>query len=78
MNLQGRNLLKETDLTAVEFLCLVELGGRLQKRMGLRYHRLADRNIALICEKTSTETRSAFKVAAHDEGATSPTSGNRR
>jgi ornithine carbamoyltransferase len=71
MNLQGRNLLKETDLTAGEFLYLVELGGqlRLQKRMGLRYSRLAGRNIALIFEKTSTETRSAFEVAAHDEGA---------
>ena len=71
MNLQGRNLLKETDLTAAEFLYLVELGGRLrlQKRMGLRYSRLAGRNIALIFEKASTETRSAFEVAAHDEGA---------
>ena len=71
MNLQGRNLLKETDLAAGEFLYLVELGGRLrlQKRMGLRYSRLAGRNIALIFEKTSTETRSAFEVAAHDEGA---------
>ena len=71
MNLQGRNLLKETDLTAAEFLDLVELGGRLrlQKRTGLRYNRLAGRNIALIFEKTSTRTRSAFEVAAHDEGA---------
>ena len=70
MNLQGRNLLKETDLTAAEFLYLVELGGqlRLQKRMGLRHSRLAGRNIALIFEKASTETRSAFEVAAHDEG----------
>ena len=80
MNLQGRNLVKDTDLTAGEFLDLVELGDqlRLQKRIGLRYSRLAGRNIALIFEKTSTETRSAFEVAAHDEGATSPTSGNRR
>ena len=56
MNLQGRNLLKETDLTAGEFLDLVELGDqlRLQKRIGLRYSRLAGRNIALIFEKTST------------------------
>ncbi len=71
MNLQGRNLLKETDLSAAEFLDLVELGGRLrlQKRMGLRNDRLAGRNIALIFEKTSTRTRSAFEVAAHDEGA---------
>jgi ornithine carbamoyltransferase len=71
MNLQGRNLLKETDLSAAEFLYLVDLGGRvrLQKRMGLRNNRLAGRNIALIFEKTSTRTRSAFEVAGHDEGA---------
>ena len=71
MNLQGRNLLKETDLTAAEFGYLVDLGGRLrmEKRMGLRSSRLAGRNIALIFEKTSTRTRSAFEVAAHDEGA---------
>ena len=71
MNLQGRNLLKETDLCAAEFLDLVDLGERLrlQKRMGLRNSRLAGLNIALIFEKTSTRTRSAFEVAAHDEGA---------
>ena len=40
-----------------------------EKRMGLRSSRLAGRNIALIFEKTSTRTRSAFEVAAHDEGA---------
>ena len=66
MNLQGRNLLKETDLSAAEFLYLVDLGGqlRLQKRMGLRNNRLAGRNIALIFEKTSTRTRIAGKLAA--------------
>ena len=71
MNLQGRNLLKEIDLTAAEFGYLVDLGGqlRMEKRMGLRSRRLAGRNIALIFEKTSTRTRSAFEVAAHDEGA---------
>jgi len=71
MNLQGRNLLKEIDLTPGEFLYLVDLGDRLrmEKRMGLRISRLAGRNIALIFEKTSTRTRSAFEVAAHDEGA---------
>src|SRR4029078_3574785 len=71
MNLQGRNLLKETDLSAAEFLYLVDLGGRvrLQKRMGLRTNRPAGRHIALIFEKTSTRTRSAFEVAVHDEGA---------
>jgi len=71
MNLQGRNLLKEIDLTAAEFTYLVDLGCRLrlEKRMGLRHGRLAGRNIGLIFEKTSTRTRSAFEAAAHDEGA---------
>jgi ornithine carbamoyltransferase len=38
MNLHGRNLLKEIDLTAAEFGDLVDPGGRLrmEKRMGLR------------------------------------------
>jgi ornithine carbamoyltransferase len=71
MNLHGRNLLKETDLTAAEFRYLVDLGRqlRLEKRMGIRSSRLAGRNIALMFAKTSTRTRSAFEVAAHDEGA---------
>jgi ornithine carbamoyltransferase len=70
MDLQGRNLLKETDLTAQEFLYLVDLGGQLRtaKHLGQRSARLAGRNIALIFEKASTRTRSAFEVAAHDEG----------
>src|SRR6266567_6112510 len=71
MDLQGRSLLKETDLTAAEFGYLVEQGACLRdsKRLGQRAHRLAGRNIVLIFEKTSTRTRSAFEVAAHDEGA---------
>jgi ornithine carbamoyltransferase len=70
MDLHGRSLLKETDLTAEEFLFLVDLGGRVRadKRQGVAGRRLAGRNIALIFEKTSTRTRSAFEVAAHDEG----------
>ncbi len=71
MDLHGRSLLKETDLTAGEFLHLVELGAALrqERRDGKRPLRLAGRNIALIFEKASTRTRSAFEVAAHDEGA---------
>jgi ornithine carbamoyltransferase len=71
MDLRGRSLLKETDLSAREFVYLVNLAARLRldKRIGHRpQHRLAGRNIALIFEKASTRTRSAFEVAAHDEG----------
>jgi ornithine carbamoyltransferase len=70
MDLIGRNLLKETDLSADEFRYLVDFGGQLkmQKRLGQRTSRLEGRSIALIFEKTSTRTRSAFEVAAHDEG----------
>jgi ornithine carbamoyltransferase len=69
--LSGRSLLKETDLTRPEFLSLVDLADQLRqdKRRGISQRRLAGRNIALIFEKTSTRTRSAFEVAAHDEGA---------
>jgi ornithine carbamoyltransferase len=68
MDLRGRSLCKETDLTAGEFRYLVDLAASLrdEKRAG---HRLAGRNIALIFEKASTRTRCAFEVAAHDEGA---------
>jgi ornithine carbamoyltransferase len=70
MDLHGRSLLKVTDLNAGEFGYLVELAGRLRadKRGGVAGRRLAGRNIALIFEKTSARTRSAFEVAAHDEG----------
>jgi len=71
MDLHGRNLLKEIDFTREEFLYLVDLGDQLRraKQLGIRKHRLLGRNIALIFEKASTRTRSAFEVAAHDEGA---------
>jgi ornithine carbamoyltransferase len=70
MDLHGRSLLKETDLDAAEFLFLVDQARqmRAEKRRGVTGQRLAGRNIALIFEKTSTRTRSAFEVAAHDEG----------
>src|SRR6266568_1776248 len=70
IDLHGRSLLKEIDFSPDEFLYLVDLGARLraEKRAGGRGSRLAGRNIALIFEKASTRTRSAFEVAAHDEG----------
>jgi ornithine carbamoyltransferase len=71
MDLTGRSLTREIDLNSGEFLYLVDLAeqARKDKQMGLQQHRLAGRNIALIFEKASTRTRSAFEVAAHDEGA---------
>jgi ornithine carbamoyltransferase len=71
IDLRGRSLVKETDLTCAEFMYLVHLGARVrhEKHRGFATNRLQGRNIALIFEKTSTRTRSAFEVAAHDEGA---------
>jgi ornithine carbamoyltransferase len=71
MDLSGRSLLKEHDFSAEEFLYLVELAAELRtaKRSGTEVERLRGRNIALIFEKPSTRTKSAFEVAAHDQGA---------
>jgi ornithine carbamoyltransferase len=69
--LRGRSLLKETDLTAAEFLSLVDLASELrdEKRSGDERQRMVGKNVALIFEKASTRTLSAFEVAAHDQGA---------
>ncbi|MFC8422050.1 ornithine carbamoyltransferase [Streptomyces sp. NPDC057236] len=69
--LAGRHFLKELDLTAPEFLGLLELAAELKaaKRAGTEHRYLRGRNIALIFEKTSTRTRCAFEVAAADQGA---------
>jgi ornithine carbamoyltransferase len=71
VDLRGRSLLKEVDFTKEEFTYLVDLGAQLrqEKRSGSEARRLESCNIALIFEKTSTRTRSAFEVGAHDQGA---------
>jgi len=71
INLRGRSLLKEVDFTREEFIYLIDLAEQLrdEKRSGTEVQRLTGRNIALIFEKTSTRTRSAFEVGAHDQGA---------
>lgn len=71
INLRGRSLLKEVDFTKEEFTYLIDLAEQLrdEKRSGTEVQRLTGRNIALIFEKTSTRTRSAFEVGAHDQGA---------
>jgi ornithine carbamoyltransferase len=71
VDLRGRSFLKVMDFTKEEFTSLIDLAVELrdQKRSGTEVHRLIGRNIALIFEKASTRTRSAFEVGAHDQGA---------
>jgi ornithine carbamoyltransferase len=71
MDLRGRSLLKEIDLSKDEFLHLIDVATtlRAEKRSGIERQRLVGRSIALIFEKASTRTRSAFEVAAYDQGA---------
>lgn len=70
MNLKGRNFLKLMDFTPEEIAYLVDLAADLKerKRQGTLHDCLIGKNIALIFEKTSTRTRCAFEVAAHDLG----------
>jgi ornithine carbamoyltransferase len=70
-DLHGRSFTKELDLTSGEFTHLLDLAAELKaaKRAGTEAQRLVGRNIALVFEKTSTRTRAAFEVAAHDQGA---------
>ena len=70
MDLRGRSYLKDADLSAQEYGAVLDLADRLRrdKRAGAERHRLVGRHIALLFEKTSTRTRSAFEVAIRDEG----------
>jgi len=70
-NLRNRSFLKELDFSAAEWRFLLRLAAELKtaKYTGTEVPRLSGRNIALIFEKTSTRTRCAFEVAAHDQGA---------
>jgi ornithine carbamoyltransferase len=70
-NLRNRGFLKELDFTPDELRFLLKLSAELKaaKYGGYERPRLAGKNIALIFEKTSTRTRTAFEVAAHDQGA---------
>ena len=71
VNLRHRSFVKELDFTPDELKFLIDLGAQLKaaKRAGYEQPALGGRNIALIFEKTSTRTRCAFEVAAHDQGA---------
>jgi ornithine carbamoyltransferase len=70
-NLRNRSYLKELDFTPDELRFLLKLAADLKaaKYGGHERPHLVGKNIALIFEKTSTRTRTAFEVAAHDQGA---------
>lgn len=70
MNLKGRDFLKLLDFTPEEISGLLDLAAELKakKKQGIPVDMLRGRNVALIFEKTSTRTRCAFEVAAHDLG----------
>ena len=71
VNLRDRNFLKELDFTPAEWRFLLDRAADLKraKRDGSERPQLTGKNFALIFEKTSTRTRCAFEVAAHDQGA---------
>jgi ornithine carbamoyltransferase len=70
-NLKNRSFVKLLDFTPEEIRFLLSLSFDLKKAKysGTEQPRLKGKNIALIFEKTSTRTRCAFEVAAHDQGA---------
>mgnify|MGYP001060427915 CR=1 FL=1 len=70
MDLKGRNFLTLKDFTPEEIGYLLDLSADLKekKKNGIPVDNYRGKNIALIFEKTSTRTRCAFEVAAHDMG----------
>lgn len=70
MNLKGRNFLTLKDFTPEEVTYLLDLAADLKdkKKKGIPVDHYRGKNVALIFEKTSTRTRCAFEVAAHDLG----------
>jgi ornithine carbamoyltransferase len=70
-NLRNRSFLKEIDFEPGELRFLLQLSEslKLAKYAGTETRALTGKDIALIFAKTSTRTRAAFEVAAHDQGA---------
>lgn len=70
MDLKGRNFLTLKDFSPEEITYLIDLAADLKekKKNGVPVDHYKGKNIALIFEKTSTRTRCAFEVAAHDLG----------
>jgi len=70
-NVHNRSYLTLMEYTPRQIRYLLDLSRDLKraKYAGTESARLTGKNIALIFEKTSTRTRCAFEVAAHDQGA---------
>lgn len=70
-NLRNRSFVKLLDFTPEEIKFLLKLSADLKaaKYGGYEQQRLRGKNIALIFEKSSTRTRTAFEVASFDQGA---------
>lgn len=64
------HLLKDSDLSGEQIHQLLDVAARLkeERKAGTEPQRLVGKNIALLFEKPSTRTRSAFEVAAYDQG----------
>src|SRR5947199_10770022 len=71
VELRNRHFLKLDDFTPQEIGFLLQLSAELKaaKYARTEVQRLKGKHIALIFEKDSTRTRSAFEVAAFDQGA---------
>jgi ornithine carbamoyltransferase len=70
-NLRNRHFLKLDDFTPEEIRFLLQLSAELKaaRYAGTEVQRLKGKQVALIFEKDSTRTRSAFEVAARQQGA---------
>lgn len=69
-SLKGRSLLDLADFTSTQVRLMIDTAHELkkQKQSGQKHRIHEGKNIALLFEKTSTRTRSAFTVAANDLG----------
>ena len=70
IDLNGRSFLKLLDYSKEEINYLLDVSAEYKdkKKKGILVGNLRGKNVALIFEKTSTRTRCAFEVAAHDLG----------
>src|SRR3984893_18127538 len=70
VDLHDRSVLEMSDFSRAEIRFLLDLAADLKraKAAGTEERRLSGKNLCMIFEKTSTRTRCAFEVAAHDQG----------